>query len=195
VGVGVTTDTILQGACHGLIGGKLVRLRPRADQPDALGVLLHGQIQGILAAGACACLPSPDAVPAGAYRLGIYPTLTSAAAVAECAADLRVLAAYPAAGERSRTLLAAVFDGPVGVGERVFDGALDRWLCRLRDTAAARVEPVPDGPGGHCRVVSVAGHVFRVTALHAAASDWAHRFGWPTLIFDGGGSFRGKATT
>lgn len=58
-------------SCHGLQEGRLVRMRPEPDDPDALAVLVRYQFRAMMLSGVYTCLSGSAAIRQNKYRLGL----------------------------------------------------------------------------------------------------------------------------
>ncbi|MEU0214027.1 guanitoxin biosynthesis heme-dependent pre-guanitoxin N-hydroxylase GntA [Streptomyces sp. NPDC006265] len=173
----------VRNSCHGVQEGRLVRLRPEPDEPDALAVLVHHQFRAMMLSGVYTCLGGSAAIRQDKYRLGLYGPLSSTAAIDGCADDLRRFTEDFPRATHAVAVFVAVFDGPLCVDEVSFERVLwDQLRGMNRVDGCGTGEPVTLD-GGDDGVV-FADRRFFVVGLHPAASRWARRFAWPTLVFN-----------
>lgn len=175
------------GSCHDWKEGRLSRVRPGSGEPDPISVLVHAQFRALLLSEAYTCLGGTSAVRRGQYRFGLYPELASGGAVSACAGDLADFAREFPADEHPVAVFVAAFDGPLSMDEAEFEIKLWNQLAGLHDCDRQRAdwtaEPPDDWDKDDIGFVFADRHFF-VVGLHAAASRWARRFGWPTLVFN-----------
>jgi FPC/CPF motif-containing protein YcgG len=167
-------------------GGALSPLRgdPLA-QP--LATLVHAQWRGLLLSDQFPCLGGTSAIRTERYRFALYPELGSAAAIRDCVADLAGFQCDAPAETEPIAVHVAVFDGPVNADEKGFERDLWRQLQGMHRADRQRsgieeFEPVTlnetdDG-------IWLGDRTYFVVGLHPAASRWARRFAWPTLVFN-----------
>jgi uncharacterized protein len=184
---GTDQDVIELSSCHDVHEGQLVRLRPPTGAVDPLAEFVHSQLRALLLHRMYPCLGGTSAIRTGTYRLGLYARIGSADAVRDCTEDLHAFLADNAPDIHPIAVFIAVFDGPVFPGETGFERALWRQLQAMHRADAAAIGVLDPEP------ITVdeadAGFIFGdrnffVVGLHPAASRWARRFGWPTLVFN-----------
>jgi hypothetical protein len=147
----------------------------------------HDRFRQLVLGAGYPCLGAASATRRGNYRHACYPPLASRAAIAACSNDLTsFIGDFPVA-EHAVAILVAVFDGPFGIGEPVFEELLWAQLAGMR-AVAPRAD---NGAGG-----TLAGRDdgdpgfgygdrdFFVVGLHPSASRTARQFAWPTLVFN-----------
>jgi FPC/CPF motif-containing protein YcgG len=172
---------------HGIRNGRLVKLAPVEGPADPAAVMVHEGLRAVVLSETYPCLFSRSAVRRDSYRFGCYPALGSDEAAAAVAADLwQFVQDFPLSPDRFTTFIAA-FDGPALGSEHDFEAALWAQLQGMHDLdrrhhrwdPAARSEPDRWGFS-----FSFAQRAFFIVGLHPAASRWARRTAWPTLVFN-----------
>jgi FPC/CPF motif-containing protein YcgG len=167
-------------------GGVLTQLRgdPLA-QP--LAGLVHAQWRGLMLSEHFPCLGGAAAIRTECYRFSVYPPLGSTEAVRDCAADLAAFQAEAPADTQPIAVHVATFDGPVSAGEEDFERRLWRQLqamYRIDQQRAGTAEPAPVMLDEADDGLPLGDRTYFVVGLHPAASRWARRFAWPTLVFN-----------
>lgn len=151
----------------------------QSDELDPLAVLIHGQFRGMILSDAFPCLGGCGAVRRGDYRFAVYGPLASAGAVRDCAADLARFVGECPPETHPVAAFVATFHGPLISTETEFETALWQQLHGIDPDAAAPRADASEDPG-----FLFNGRDFFVVGLHPAASRWARRFAWPTLVFN-----------
>lgn len=183
----ITPAGAVTSSYNRLVDGRLTQARPAEQDADALAHLVHNQFRTLMLSESYPCLGGSAAVRKGNYALGVYPSLGSTEAIGHCVEDLvGFLDEHPVASHPVAAMV-AVFDGPVHAEEAGFEQSLWAQLQGMRQLDGARPGSTATGP------VSVteddegfvfSGRPFFVVGLHPAASRWARRFAWPTLVFN-----------
>ncbi|WP_158942353.1 guanitoxin biosynthesis heme-dependent pre-guanitoxin N-hydroxylase GntA [Streptomyces sp. ERV7] len=182
-----TPADVVGSSYNKLVDGRLTQIHPAGKDADAVAHLVHNQFRTLMLSEPYPCLGGSAAVRQGNYALGVYSSLGSAEAVARCTEDLMgFLDEHPAASHPVAALV-AVFDGPVHIDEEGFERSLWAQLQGMRRLDGSRpgatvTEPVRVTEQDEGFVFS--GRPFFVVGLHPAASRWARRFAWPTLVFN-----------
>jgi uncharacterized protein len=133
------------------------------------------------------CVGAKSAMKRDTMRFGLYGAMLSARSTLGLRADLlRFAAEFPEDCGELATFIAC-FDGPAPGNEEEFEALLWRQLQELHDvdSVVSEWDPrVSQDPDDADFSFSVGGRAFFVIGLHAAASRWARRFSWPTLVFN-----------
>jgi FPC/CPF motif-containing protein YcgG len=178
-------------AYHAVRDGKLRRRLPgtrdAVAEPSPLTSFVHDSFVALVNNGHFPCLGARSAVRRGTLRFAVYPQMASVRTTLGLLADLwSFTREFPPGGTMLATFVAA-FDGPQTCSEVEFEELLWRQLQELHDVDAiesnwdAEVSSDPDAANFS---FSVAGRAMFVIGLHPAASRWARRFSWPTLVFN-----------
>lgn len=181
------TQTRVPSSCNEVVDGRLTRIRPGQGEADALAALVHGQFRGLTLNESFPCLGGTAAMRKEQYRIGVYAPLASPAAVRDCAMDLKQIVQDFPKETNPVAVLVAVFDGPVLSDEESFEKAL--WtqlqsMHRIDDSQPNGTASTPVVVDERDEGFVFSGRPFFVVGLHAAASRWARRFAWPTLVFN-----------
>jgi len=167
--------------------GLLTQVRPAFTDADTVAHLVHSQFRALMLSESYPCLGGTAAIRKHNYALGVYPSLGSREAIGHCAEDLaRFLDEHPPASQPIAALV-AVFDGPVHPDEEGFERSLWAQLQGMRRLDGAGPDATVTEPvrvTEHDEGFLFSGRPFFVVGLHPAASRWARRFGWPTLVFN-----------
>ncbi|MFC9825372.1 guanitoxin biosynthesis heme-dependent pre-guanitoxin N-hydroxylase GntA [Streptomyces erythrochromogenes] len=137
----------------------------------------------LLLGGSYPCLGGVGAVRRGDYRLHRHPPLGSAAAVAQCTANLTDLLRDFPVEACPVAVMVAVFDGPADLDEAAFETLMWTQLDGMRQTAGP---PLPDlaGRDDNDPAFGFGDRDFFVVGLGPSASRHARMFLWPTLVFN-----------
>lgn len=149
---------------------------------------LHGDFESFLRDPSFPCVGAKSAAATGRLKVIVAQSITSAWDDLVIHRELMDWAdAYKEDSEGLRSL-AVVFEGPLNLGEREFEGAMwerlqsladkDKWLGQRYDAA---VSPDPDDP--HFSL-SFGGKAFFVVGLHPHASRPARRYERPVMVFN-----------
>jgi uncharacterized protein len=155
--------------------------------PSAKALFIFDSFTSLVGSQHFPCVGAKSAMKRGTMRFGLYGDMLAARSTLGLRADLlRFATEFPEGGSGFATFIAC-FDGPTSGSEEEFEALLWRQLQELHDLDSAvsdwdpRVSPDPDEADFS---FSVGGRAFFVLGLHAAASRWARRFSWPTLVFN-----------
>lgn len=176
---------------HGMREDKLRSLRPTEGEPEPAAALVHSSFRALALGDGYTCTAARSAVRRGDYRFGCYPPLGGAAATGALAADLWDFVEEFPVSDRFASFVAS-FDGPVPATETDFEELLWGQLQRLHDLDARHSAwdgAVSDDPTERGFSFSFAGRAFFIVGMHAAASRWARRTAWPTLVFNAHAQF------
>lgn len=180
-------DKVHLGSYYECDRGVLTRIPPGSGAVDPHATLIHDQFRALLLSEAYPCLGGRSAVRTDCYRLGVYPELGTETAVRDCAFGLWTMLADWPRDSHSVAVLVAVFDGPAISDELDFERALWRQLNAMHRLDAARsgfTETSPITLNEDDDGFFFGDRTFFIVGLNPAASRWARRFGWPTLIFN-----------
>ena len=167
-------------------GGKLVRV-PSGERAAPLQEFVHDSFRSLVLNPKFSCVGAKSAVQRGGYRFGLYDALGAPGATAGLARDLFEFVEDQPSLEGEFTTFVASFGGPVTADEGQFERVLWAQLQRLHeeDRPHHPWDPaVSSDPEDSNFAFSFAGRAFFVVGLHPAASRFARRFAWPTLIFN-----------
>ena len=164
-------------------GGRLVLLS-KDEEPGLLARFVHSQFRALILDAPFPCVGARAAFGQDTYRFGMYPEMASAAATAGLYQDLRAFVAeQPSIGDFATFV--ASFTGPNPEDWRYFDLRIRRQLQGLHD-----MDTHDDGRRLRADAESLrssfsfAGQAFFLVEFYAASPHWAHRFAWPTLVFN-----------
>jgi FPC/CPF motif-containing protein YcgG len=176
--------------CYRLEDGRLVPASDEVSAIDPRAELVHDQLRSLVSSQRFSCLGAKAAFSAGQYWIGVYDEMASPSSTPSLARDLQAFSAeetqrMPDDGT-FRTFI-ATFMGPVCPDEPAFEKLVWSQLQALHDQDQ-RVhdwDPAASAdPSDPHFAFSVGGRAYFVVGLHAAASRWARRFAWPTLVFN-----------
>lgn len=173
-------------------GDKLRSLNDGATPTPPLVRLIDSSFRALVLSEDFPCLAARAAVKRQDYRLGLYGQLGAAGNAPLLLVDLQSFIDQCLCDRERFSTFVAVFTGPVAQSERVFERYLWRQLQALHDLDVARSpwDPkVSDDPQNPHFSFSLGGEAFFIVSLHPAASRWARRFAWPTLIFNAHAQF------
>jgi hypothetical protein len=161
-----------------------------AGEVPALAEFIHDSFRALVLNPRFSCVGAKSAFQRDNYRFAAYDAeLGSDAAADALAGHLERFVREQDDELRGRGLSTFVvgFTGPVLTDEKEFERLLWATLQKLHDRDALRhgwdasVSSDPDDPRFEW---SFAGRAFFVVGLHPAASRWARRFAFPTLVFN-----------
>jgi uncharacterized protein len=179
-------------AYHGPQGATLRRLRPASGPATPLLSFVHESLRALVLNPHYPCVGARSAFERGDYRFGLYPRFGSAGAAAGLAHDLwEFVREMPVLPDRLISYVAC-FQAPPLATEAAFERLLWRQLQHLhdRDCVEHAWDPSVSDDGDDPRFsFSFAGRAFFVVGMHPAASRWARRFAWPTLVFNAHAQF------
>lgn len=167
-------------------GGRLVRASS-GKRAAPLQEFVHDSFRSLVLNQRFSCVGAKSAVRRGGYRFGLYTALDSTGASAGLARDLFEFVEDQPSLEGEFTTFVASFGGPVTADEGQFEKLLWAQLQRLheKDRMHHPWDPaVSADPEDSNFAFSFAGRAFFVVGLHPAASRFARRFAWPTLVFN-----------
>jgi FPC/CPF motif-containing protein YcgG len=167
-------------------GGRLVRARS-GERAVPVQEFVHDSFRSLVLNPRFSCVGAKSAVRRGGYRFGLYDVLGSPGATAGLARDLFEFVEDQPSLEGEFTTFVASFGGPVTADEGQFEGLLWAQLQGLHEedrTHHSWDPSVSADPEDSNFAFSFAGRAFFVVGLHPAASRFARRFAWPTLVFN-----------
>jgi FPC/CPF motif-containing protein YcgG len=164
--------------------GRLV-LVPSDVPAGDLTQFVHGQLRNLILDPRFVCVGAKAAFNQGAYRFAMYPALGSKEATDALARDLKRFIDEQDQMNAEFTTFVACFDGPGIAEESAFEERLWLQLQSLHDGDAQPWDPsVSADPESPNFSFSFEGRAFFIVGMHPAASRWARRFAWPTLVFN-----------
>lgn len=167
-------------------GGRLVRM-PRGGRAAPLQEFVHDSFRSLVLNPMFSCVGAKSAVRRGGYRFGLYDTLGSPGTTAGLARDLFEFVEEQPDLDGEFTTFVASFRGPITADEGQFERVLWAQLQKLHeeDRPHHPWDPaVSSDPEDSNFAFSFAQRAFFVVGLHPAASRFARRFAWPTLVFN-----------
>ena len=148
---------------------------------------VHDSLRSLVLNPKFSCVGAKSAFRRGGYRFGLYDALGSPATTAGLARDLFEFVEDQPSLEGEFTTFVASFGGPVTADEGQFERLLWSQLQKLHEEDR-RHHPwdpaVNQDPEDSNFAFSFAERAFFVVGLHPAASRFARRFAWPTLVFN-----------
>lgn len=180
------------GRAFAYSGNDLLGTGATPEPAPPLVRLIDNSFRALVLSEEFPCLAARAAVKRKDYRLGLYDELGAPQNAPSLLADLRSFIDECLSDRERFSTFVAVFTGPVAHSERVFERYLWRQLQSLHDLDVARStwDPkVSDDPQNPHFSFSLGGEAFFIVSLHPAASRWARRFAWPTLIFNAHAQF------
>jgi uncharacterized protein len=176
--------------CYRLSEEGLVPISEDTSGTDPRAELIHDQLRSLVMSQRFSCLGAKAALKAGQYWLGLYDEMASDRATRSLTADLQAFSEREMQRDPdNRTLrtFIATFTSPVCQDETSFESLVWRQLQALHDEDQSEHDwdpTVTADPSDPHFAFSVGGRAYFVVGLHAAASRWARRFAWPTLVFN-----------
>ncbi len=157
------------------------------EAPAPLLNFIHDAFRSLVLNPQFSCVGAKSAIVQGAYRIGQYGEMGSAAATAGLAYDLyHFLQELPQLQGEFSTFV-ATFTNPMISSEAQFEQLLWEQLQQLNglDAPLHKWDPqVSADPEDPHFSFSFAEHGFFIVGLHPAASRLTRRFTWPTLVFN-----------
>ena len=157
------------------------------EAPAPILQFIHDSFRAHVLSAQFPCVGAKSAVQQGSYRIGQYGEMGSAEATAGLAFDLyHFLEEVPSLDGNFSTFV-ATFSDPIIQSEADFERLLWEQLQRLhqRDAPLHAWDPeVSSDPEDPHFSFSFAEHGFFIVGMHPAASRFARRFAWPTLVFN-----------
>lgn len=165
---------------------RLVRV-PSEERAAPLQEFVHDSFRSLVLNPKFSCVGAKSALRRGGYRFGLYDSMGSPGATAGLARDLFEFIEDQPSLDGEFTTFVASFGGPITADERQFEKLLWAQLQRLHEEDRPHhswAHAVSSDPEDSNFAFSFAGRAFFVVGLHPAASRFARRFAWPTLIFN-----------
>lgn len=157
------------------------------EAPAPILEFIHDAFRAHVLSAQFPCVGAKSAVQKGSYRIGHYGQMGSTAATAGLAFDLYHFLEEVPSLESEFTTFVATFSEPIIHSETDFEQLLWTQLQMLnqRDAPLHTWDPlVSNDPANPHFSFSFAEHGFFIVGMHPAASRFARRFAWPTLIFN-----------
>lgn len=167
--------------------GRLELVAAPEIRPGPIQTLVHDQLRALILSAGFPCVGAKSALHRGSYRMAMYGELGSPEASDGLVRDLHIFVEEQATIESEFTSFITCFAGPAISGEETFETLLWQQLQELheRDREHCSWDPsVSSDPADPQFSFSIAGCAFFVVGLHPAASRFARRFAWPTLVFN-----------
>ena len=166
--------------------GKLTRA-PSGERAAPLQEFVHDSLRSLILNPKFSCVGAKSALRRGGYRFGLYDVLGSLETTAGLARDLFEFVEDQPSLDGEFTTFVASFRGPVTADEGQFERLLWAQLQKLHeeDRRHHPWDPAVNPDPEHSNFAfSFAERAFFVVGLHPAASRFARRFAWPTLVFN-----------
>ena len=157
------------------------------EAPAPLLNFIHDSFRAHVLSPQFSCVAAKSAVQTGHYRIGEYGRMTSAAATAGLAFDLYHFIQESPLFDGDFCTFVATFSDPIIQSEDDFEQLLWTQLQMLnrRDASLHPWDPdVSNDPDDPHFSFSFAEHGFFIVGMHPAASRFARRFAWPTMVFN-----------
>ncbi len=176
-----------QASSYAGYDNRSLRSAENDEAPAPLLEFIHDSFRAHVLSAQFPCVGAKSAVQQGSYRIGQYGEMGSAQATAGLAFDLyHFLEEVPSLDGDFSTFV-ATFSDPIIQSESDFEQLLWTQLQMLnqRDAPLHAWDPsVSSDPSDPHFSFSFAGQGFFIVGMHPAASRFARRFAWPTLIFN-----------
>ena len=176
-----------QASSYAAYDNRSLRTAENDEAPAPILEFIHDSFRAHVLSAQFPCVGAKSAVQQGSYRIGQYEQMGSAEATAGLAFDLyHFLEEVPSLDGDFSTFV-ATFSDPIIQSEANFEQLLWTQLQMLnqRDAPLHGWDPeVSSDPDDPHFSFSFAEHGFFIVGMHPAASRFARRFAWPTLIFN-----------
>lgn len=165
--------------------------RHPGETGEVLADFVRRQFAHLVMDAAFPCLGGRSAFQRQAYVFHLYDDLRNPEGVARLGADLAAFSlTRPSLPGRFATFVAS-FLAPVVPDGTAWDELIWRTLQRLHGMDEAPWDPsVSSDPSDPDFLFSFAGEGYVVVGLHPAASRYARRFAYPTLVFNAHAQFQ-----
>lgn len=157
------------------------------EAPAPILNFIHDSFRAHVLSPQFSCVGAKSAVQHGSYRIGQYGHMASVEATAGLAFDLYHFLQEAPSLDGNFCTFVATFSDPIIQSEANFEHLLWTQLQMLhqQDAPLHRWDPeVSNDPDDPHFSFSFAEHGFFIVGMHPAASRFARRFAWPTLVFN-----------
>lgn len=187
--------TCIGDICYGVPNTKGHLVNQLTGEPiEEVVQFIHAQFRYMVLSPQFSCVGAKSAVNSNMYRFALYEEMGGDACTEGLARDLALFVKDQESLGSINTFIAC-FDKPHPTSEKHFEELMWRQLQRLHEVDLVDWDGnVSSDPSDPHFSYSFFGRAFFVVGMHPAASRYARRFAYPTLVFNAHHMFQNLRT-